>query len=50
MDGTDQRASLKTRLKAAFETELLIPPGTERHLAEALAETLERTGTSSGRS
>jgi len=44
MDGTDQRASLQARLKSAFRTELPISAGTERHLAEALVGTLQRTG------
>ena len=45
MDGPDQRASLlRARLTSAFQTELAVPPGTEHHLAEALTETLQRTG------
>ena len=43
-DRTNEVEVLQNRLKVAFGTEFPIPRHTERHLAEALCETLQRTG------
>lgn len=43
-DRSNEVAMLQTRLKIAFGKEFPIPSKTERHLAEALSETLQRTG------
>lgn len=44
MNVVDQLPSLQTRIKWAFQSELVIPPDTERNLAAALKDTLARTG------
>lgn len=43
-DRTSEVGRLQDRLRIAFEREFPIPANTERHLAEALSETLQRSG------
>lgn len=43
-DRTSEVGRLQDRLRIAFEREFHIPANTERHLAEALSETLQRSG------
>ena len=44
MRAMDERPPLQIRLTSAFQKSFIIPVDTERHLAEALAETLQRPG------
>lgn len=44
MDSAASRASMRLRLRSAFQAGLLLAPGTEGHLAGALRDTLQHPG------